>query len=215
MNTRDYYKGKHSLYFHSNRIKLNSYEFDLIKRLTRTKGEKDSDLAKSIDVLNIYKNEYTQGMYETFKYDIDAAKYCARDKAFNEVETMLLHKVCQLRHGTYNTFLRNVEELKEDIAAIRDLIMPSFKTLRELLTFVSEKTGIEEDSLCGTLRLEGINAARAVFAIRAYELGWPMADIGIALNRSHSTVSVSYLSRKDEKKIKEYYKKVFCHEYVR
>lgn len=60
-NTQPHYNSKDgtSLYKVAENWGLNSYEFEIIKRLfrCRKKGEFLSDIDKTIDVLNIYKKE--------------------------------------------------------------------------------------------------------------------------------------------------------------
>jgi len=59
-NTKDYYKGKDSLYKFGEEWGLNPWEQDIIKRIVRCrhKGEFESDLHKTIDVIKIYLEEY-------------------------------------------------------------------------------------------------------------------------------------------------------------
>ena len=59
MNSKSYYKGKDSLYKFSDEWQLNSYEFDIIKRIVRCrhKGVFHQDLQKTIDVIKIYSKE--------------------------------------------------------------------------------------------------------------------------------------------------------------
>ena len=61
-NTKDYYKGKDSLYKFGQEWGLNPWEQDIIKRIVRCrhKGEWESDLLKTIDVIKIYLQEYKQ-----------------------------------------------------------------------------------------------------------------------------------------------------------
>ena len=61
-NTKDYYKGKDSLYKFGQEWGLNPWEQDIIKRIVRCrhKGEWESDLLKTIDVIKIYLEEYKQ-----------------------------------------------------------------------------------------------------------------------------------------------------------
>lgn len=49
-----------SLYLFAEQHKLNAWEFDLIKRIVRCrkKGEFESDIKKSISVLELYLKEY-------------------------------------------------------------------------------------------------------------------------------------------------------------
>jgi hypothetical protein len=59
-NTQPHYKGSQSLYKVAEDFGLNSYEFDIIKRIVRCrhKGEFIKDLNKTIDLINIYKKEH-------------------------------------------------------------------------------------------------------------------------------------------------------------
>ena len=59
--TPDYYNNsKGSLYQFAEHHNLNSYEFDIIKRITRCrkKGSFEEDLKKTIAVIELYLNEY-------------------------------------------------------------------------------------------------------------------------------------------------------------
>lgn len=60
VNTQPYYKGKDSLYKFAEEWGLNSYEFDIIKRLVRCrhKGNFVEDLNKTKDLIDIYLKEY-------------------------------------------------------------------------------------------------------------------------------------------------------------
>ena len=71
INTQSYYKGKDSLYKFAEDWQLNSYEFDIIKRIVRCR-HKDSfaqDLMKTKDLIDIYLKEQSQ----TFKLNADVA----------------------------------------------------------------------------------------------------------------------------------------------
>ena len=60
VNTQDYYIGKDSLYKFAEEWKLNSYEFDCIKRVVRCrrKGKFKEDLLKTKDLIDIYLKEH-------------------------------------------------------------------------------------------------------------------------------------------------------------
>ena len=60
INTQYHYTGKSSLYKFSEEWNLNSYEFDIIKRVVRCrkKGQFREDLTKTIDLINIYLTEH-------------------------------------------------------------------------------------------------------------------------------------------------------------
>jgi len=60
INTQYHYTGKSSLYKFSEEWNLNSYEFDIIKRVVRCrkKGQFKEDLTKTIDLINIYLTEH-------------------------------------------------------------------------------------------------------------------------------------------------------------
>ena len=62
INTQSHYKGKGSLYKFAEEWDLNSYEFDIIKRIVRCrhKGNFDEDLSKTKDLIDIYLFETTQ-----------------------------------------------------------------------------------------------------------------------------------------------------------
>ena len=59
VNTQTHYKGKDSLYKFAEEWSLNSYEFDIIKRIVRSrhKGSFDQDLEKTKDLIDIYLRE--------------------------------------------------------------------------------------------------------------------------------------------------------------
>lgn len=59
VNTQSHYKGKDSLYKFAEDWKLNSYEFDIIKRIVRCrhKGSFSEDLEKTKDLIDIYLQE--------------------------------------------------------------------------------------------------------------------------------------------------------------
>jgi hypothetical protein len=59
INTQSHYKGKDSLYKFAEEWGLNSYEFDIIKRIVRCrhKGSFDQDLIKTKDLIDIYLRE--------------------------------------------------------------------------------------------------------------------------------------------------------------
>ena len=59
VNTQSHYKGKDSLYKFAEEWRLNSYEFDMIKRIVRCrhKGTFQQDLEKTKDLIDIYLKE--------------------------------------------------------------------------------------------------------------------------------------------------------------
>ena len=59
VNTQSHYKGKDSLYKFAEEWSLNSYEFDIIKRIVRCrhKGSFAQDLSKTKDLIDIYVKE--------------------------------------------------------------------------------------------------------------------------------------------------------------
>ena len=59
INTQSHYRGKDSLYKFAEDWGLNSYEFDLLKRIVRCrhKGSFIEDLEKSKDLIDIYISE--------------------------------------------------------------------------------------------------------------------------------------------------------------
>jgi hypothetical protein len=59
INTQSHYRGKDSLYKFAEDWDLNSYEFDLIKRIVRCrhKGTFEQDLEKTKDLIDIYLKE--------------------------------------------------------------------------------------------------------------------------------------------------------------
>lgn len=60
VNTKNYYKGKSSLYKFSEEWELNSYEFDIIKRIVRCRHKDcfEEDLKKTKHTIDIYLKEY-------------------------------------------------------------------------------------------------------------------------------------------------------------
>ncbi len=64
-NTKSYYKGdSKSIYFYAELFRLNKYQFDILKRVTRCryKGTQLLDLEKSLDVCDIMKKEVKQSI---------------------------------------------------------------------------------------------------------------------------------------------------------
>ena len=61
INTQSHYKGNGSLYKFAEEWDLNSYKFDIIKRIVRCrhKGNFDEDLSKTKDLIDIYLFETT------------------------------------------------------------------------------------------------------------------------------------------------------------
>jgi hypothetical protein len=68
INTQSHYKGKDSLYKFAEEWGLNSYEFDIIKRIVRCrhKGSFSEDLTKTQDLIDIYIKEQAHN-YLDFK----------------------------------------------------------------------------------------------------------------------------------------------------
>jgi hypothetical protein len=62
VNTQSHYRGKDSLYKFAEEWSLNSYEFDIIKRIVRCrhKGTFEQDLNKTKDLIDIYLQEQRQ-----------------------------------------------------------------------------------------------------------------------------------------------------------
>ena len=60
VNTQHHYVGKSSLYKFCEEWDLNSYEFDIVKRVVRCrkKGQFEEDLKKTKDLIDIYLAEY-------------------------------------------------------------------------------------------------------------------------------------------------------------
>lgn len=59
INTQSHYLGKDSLYKFAEEWELNSYEFDIVKRIVRCrhKGSFEQDLSKTKDLIDIYLKE--------------------------------------------------------------------------------------------------------------------------------------------------------------
>lgn len=66
INTQSHYHGPYSLYKFAEDFNLNSYEFDIVKRIVRCrhKGTFIEDLKKTRDLINIYLEEQ-QDIYDT------------------------------------------------------------------------------------------------------------------------------------------------------
>ena len=66
VNTQTHYKGKDSLYKFAEEWALNSYEFDIIKRIVRCrhKGSFHQDLEKTKDLIDIYLREQLHNFME-------------------------------------------------------------------------------------------------------------------------------------------------------
>lgn len=60
VHTQKHYIGKDSLYKFAADWELNSYEFDILKRIVRCrrKGDFEQDLQKTKDVIDIYLKEF-------------------------------------------------------------------------------------------------------------------------------------------------------------
>ena len=67
MNTQKHYKGPHTIYWIAQQWGLNSYEFDIIKRIIRCrhKGQFTQDLQKTKELIDIYLHEYGESNNET------------------------------------------------------------------------------------------------------------------------------------------------------
>ena len=76
INTQSHYKGKDSLYKFAEEWNLNSYEFDIIKRIVRCrhKGSFEQDLQKSKDLIDIYFKEQLQNYSMFDSIDLDLSK---------------------------------------------------------------------------------------------------------------------------------------------
>jgi hypothetical protein len=69
INTQRHYKGKDSLYKFAEDWGLNSYEFDIVKRIVRCrhKGTFEQDLSKTKDLIDIYLKEKSHEYLELRK----------------------------------------------------------------------------------------------------------------------------------------------------
>jgi hypothetical protein len=69
VHTQSHYKGKDSLYKFAEEWNLNSYEFDIIKRIVRCrhKGLFEQDLTKTKDLIDIYLKEKSAQYLELTK----------------------------------------------------------------------------------------------------------------------------------------------------
>jgi len=72
IHTQSHYQGKESLYKFAEDWGLNSYEFDIIKRIVRCrhKGSFTEDLKKSKDLIDIYISEQ-QEAYESINIPVN------------------------------------------------------------------------------------------------------------------------------------------------
>jgi hypothetical protein len=69
IHTQSHYQGPYSLYKFAEDFKLNSYEFDIIKRIVRCrhKGSFDHDLIKTKDLIDIYLQEQVHNYLDSNK----------------------------------------------------------------------------------------------------------------------------------------------------
>jgi hypothetical protein len=76
VNTQTHYKGKDSLYKFAEEWGLNSYEFDIIKRIVRCrhKGSFQQDLEKTKDLIDIYLREQLHNFMEFGSDYLDSQK---------------------------------------------------------------------------------------------------------------------------------------------
>ena len=76
VNTQSHYKGKDSLYKFAEEWDLNSYEFDIIKRIVRCrhKGRFSEDLQKTKDLIDIYLKEQQRNYSMFASIDMDLKK---------------------------------------------------------------------------------------------------------------------------------------------
>ena len=76
VNTQSHYKGKDSLYKFAEEWDLNSYEFDIIKRIVRCrhKGRFSEDLQKTKDLIDIYLKEQQRNYSMFASIDLDLKK---------------------------------------------------------------------------------------------------------------------------------------------
>ena len=74
INTQSHYKGKDSLYKFAEDWQLNSYEFDIIKRIVRCrhKGSFEQDLEKTKDLIDIYLREQLHNYMDFGLYYLDS-----------------------------------------------------------------------------------------------------------------------------------------------
>jgi hypothetical protein len=76
IHTQSHYRGDDSLYKFAEDWQLNSYEFDIIKRIVRCrhKGSFHQDLTKTQDLIDIYIKEQTHKFIETKPDYLDSTK---------------------------------------------------------------------------------------------------------------------------------------------
>ena len=76
IHTQSHYRGNDSLYKFAEDWQLNSYEFDIIKRIVRCRhtGSFHQDLTKTQDLIDIYIKEQTHKFIETKPDYLDSTK---------------------------------------------------------------------------------------------------------------------------------------------
>lgn len=76
INTQKHYQGPYSLYKFAEDFKLNSYEFDIIKRIVRCrhKGSFAQDLEKTQDLIDIYMKEQVHNYIQITPDYLDSCK---------------------------------------------------------------------------------------------------------------------------------------------
>ena len=76
VNTQSHYRGKDSLYKFAEEWALNSYEFDIIKRIVRCrhKGSFHHDLTKTKDLIDIYLREQQHNYTQNTSGYLDTSK---------------------------------------------------------------------------------------------------------------------------------------------
>jgi len=115
MNTQTHYKGDKSLYFYSEIWGLNSYEFDIVKRVSRCrfKGQFESDLRKSIDVLDIYEKEYSNMTFVENNYN-NLSDNFIKEKELNTYEIEIINRIIRCRFDS-NYFIEDLRKIKMSI----------------------------------------------------------------------------------------------------
>lgn len=123
-NTQSHYKGSKSIYYYSELLGFNSYQFDIIKRVARCrhKDKQLEDLKKSIDLCRIYEKEVTKEQlnkykslvqyYTKFKANVSDLLVIARifknDYDLNSFELDILIAIFDYKFNDFETYIANI-----------------------------------------------------------------------------------------------------------
>jgi len=120
MNVKEYYKTKDgkSLYQFCEMSSLNAYEFDLLKRLWRKKGDYKSDIQKSISLCDIYLHEYNNKSFNQNAQIHNMYDYIKSNWLLSDEIMKLTHLIINLRCDNYNTFKIHINKLLRELKQI-------------------------------------------------------------------------------------------------